>query len=87
MTSHAARRADGSKPVVGSSRKMSSGSPIRARANVEPPPLAAGQRRAQRVRLAGQADQRDGLVDVPRLAVVAGVQLQALAHGQAGLGL
>ena len=32
MTSQAARRAEGSKPVVGSSRKMSSGSPIRASA-------------------------------------------------------
>ena len=33
---------------------------------VEPPPLAAGQPRAERARLPGEADQGDGLVDVAR---------------------
>ncbi len=55
--------------------------------DIEAPALAAGQLRGERVRLLGQADQGDGVVDVARRPVVAGIQLQALAHGQAGLGL
>ena len=84
MTSQAARRADGSKPVVGSSRKMSSGSPMSASAKSSrrrwPPDsrVPSGP--------AGEADQGDGLVDVAWRAVEAGVQGEALAHGQAGLG-
>ena len=41
--SQSARRAAGSRPVVGSSRKTSSGSLTSARATDEPLPLAAGQ--------------------------------------------
>src|SRR6185312_3234574 len=54
--------------------------------DVEPPPLAARERLAGPVRLAAQADERDRVVDRPRRAVVAGVELEALAHRQAGLG-
>src|SRR5215472_2322691 len=54
---------------------------------VEPAPLAARQPGADRVRLAGETDQGDGLVDIPRRAVEPGIHGQALPHGQAGLGL
>src|SRR6266536_1291851 len=52
---------------------------------VQPPPLAAGQPRPDRVGLVGEADQADGLLDVSRSAVV-GVEPHALLHRQAGLG-
>ena len=55
--------------------------------DIQPPALAAGQRGGALVGLSGQVDQRERLLDVARGRVVAGVQLQALAHGQAGLGL
>ena len=87
MTSQAARRADGSKPVVGSSRKISSGSPISASATSRrrrwPPESVLARSSA----CSREADQRERLVDVARRAVVAGVELEALAHGQARLGL
>jgi hypothetical protein len=54
---------------------------------VEPSPLAAGEPGGDRVRSGFEADQFDGLVDVPRRAVEPGVQGQAFAHGQAKLGL
>jgi hypothetical protein len=54
---------------------------------VEPPPLAAGQPGGERACLPGEADQGDGLVDVPRRAVEPGVHGQALTYRQAGLGL
>ena len=47
-TSQAARRAAGSKPVVGSSRKISSGSPTSASAKSSRRALPAGERRARR---------------------------------------
>ena len=85
MTLQAARRADGSKPVVGSSRKMSSGSPMS-------PSATSSRRRCppescspERLRLFGEADELDRVVDVARRRVVARVQLEALAHRQAGL--
>jgi hypothetical protein len=56
MTSQAARRADGSKPVVGSSRKMSSGVPDQRQRDVQPSALSAGQLGAKRVRLSLEAD-------------------------------
>ena len=77
----------GSKPVVGSSRKISSPSPISASATSSrrrcPPESAVARCSA----CSRQADQRERLVDAARARVVAGVQLQALADGQAGLGL
>jgi len=87
MTSQAARRADGSKPVVGSSRKMSSGSPMRARAKSSRRRWPPRQPGADRARLPGETDQGDGLVDVPRRAIEPRVHGQAFADGQAGLGL
>src|SRR5580704_5778332 len=54
---------------------------------IEAAPLAAGEPGAERARLLGQADQGDGLVDIPRRAIEPGVQGQALPDGQAGLGL
>ena len=87
MTSHAARRADGSNPVVGSSRNTMSGSPISARATSSrrrwPPDSCAASVSATSLR----PTERDGVVDVARRLVVAGVELQALADRQAGLGL
>ncbi len=54
---------------------------------VEPPPLAAGQPRAERACLLAETDQGDRLLDVPRRMVEAGVQGQALPNRQSGLGL
>ena len=54
--------------------------------DVEPAPLAARELRRERVRLLVEPDERDRLVDVARFAVVAGVELEALAHGQPRLG-
>ena len=63
MTSQAARRADGSKPVVGSSRKISSGSPISASATSSrrrwPPESAV----ARCVGLLCEVDERERLID------------------------
>jgi hypothetical protein len=53
---------------------------------IEPAPLAARQPAAERARLAGQTDQGDDLVDIPRRAIEPGVHGQALPDGQAGLG-
>ena len=52
----------GSKPVVGSSRKRSSGSPTSASAEVEPALLAAGERLHARVALLLEPDELDHLV-------------------------
>ena len=82
MTSHASRRAAGSKPVVGSSRNSSSGSPISASATSRRrcwPPESLPARRSA---CALEPDQRERLVDGPRRGVVAGEQLERLAHGQ-----
>src|SRR5579863_1667193 len=54
---------------------------------IEPPPLAARQPGAERAGLTSEADQVDGLVDIPRRTIEPGVQGQALADGQARLGL
>ena len=51
-------------------------------AEVEPPPLSAGQLAHERVRLLLQADDSDHFVDGPRPLVVAGEEREALAHGQ-----
>ena len=54
---------------------------------IEPPPLAAGEPGGERACLTGEADQGDGLADVPWRAVEPGVHGQALTYRQAGLGL
>ena len=63
ITSQAARRADGSKPVVGSSRKISSGSPISASATSSRRALAARQPVPRVAGLLAETDERDRLVD------------------------
>ena len=47
MTSHAGRRADGSNPVVGSSRKSELGVADQREGDVEPTPLPARELRAR----------------------------------------
>ena len=83
---HAWRRADGSKPVVGSSRKSRSGSPTRARARSRRrrwPPESSLTRSAL---LAGQAHELDELAGRAPARVVAPVHGEDLRHGQLGLG-
>ena len=68
IVSQAVRRAPGSKPVVGSSRKISSGSPTSARPRSRRrfwPPESV---RHARVGLVGETDDLDHLVDVARAA-------------------
>ena len=62
------RRAIGSKPAVGSSRNSSSGRPDDADRDVEPPPLPAGQLPDPLVRLRGEPDHVEQVVDRPRPA-------------------
>ena len=82
IVSHAARRAPGSNPVVGSSRKTSSGLPIRASPRSSRrfcPPESVRQRASA---LSVEADDVDDLRRVARARVVAAEDLEALAHGQ-----
>ena len=74
------RRAFGSKPVVGSSRNRSSGSPARAIGDVQPPLLAARELAHAGVALLGQPDEVDDLVHVPGRRVVPGVEVDGLAR-------
>ena len=80
--SHAWRRAAGSKPVVGSSRKTSSGSPTSASAKSSrrcwPPDSVTRALRRRRL----QPAQRDRLLDVARRVVEPGPVADRLAHGQ-----
>ena len=82
ISSQERRRADGSNPVVGSSRKSRSGSPTSPRARSSrrcwPPESVLTRAPA----LLAQADQVDHLPGGPRVRVVAAEQLQHLAHGQ-----
>src|SRR5262249_53688031 len=55
--------------------------------NVEATALPARELRRERLGLLVEADERDRLVDVARLAVVAGIKLEALAHGESRLGV
>ena len=55
--------------------------------DIESPTLAARELAGAGVCLVGQPDQGDGVVDPAWRPVVAGVELEALPHGQAGLGL
>ena len=86
MTSQAARRAPGSKPVVGSSRKISSGSPTSASAKSSRrawPPLSV---RARRPGALVQARERQHLVDLARRRVQRGEVLDRLGDGQMRVG-
>ena len=78
------RRADGSKPVVGSSRKIELRVADERDAEIEAPLLAAGERLHARIRLLHQPDELDHLVDVAWPAVVAGEHPVHLADGQRG---
>ena len=81
ITSQAARRAAGSKPVVGSSRNSTSGSPIESEAEVEPALLSARERaHALASRFSSRPTRPITLVDVQRLPVVPGEELEALAR-------
>jgi|SRR5579872_3894454 len=66
MTSQAPRRALGSKPVVGSSRKKDRGVPDDADSEIQPPLLPPGQRLDLALLLAGEADDPDHLADITR---------------------
>src|SRR4029450_797676 len=82
----AVRRAAGSNPVVGSSRKTRSGVPTRGtpRSSLRLCPPDKGLTRAS---LLGAAHELDHLVDVARLRVVAGEKQMCLAHRQQGVQL
>ena len=69
--SHRARRAAGSSPVVGSSRKTSSGSLTSARATAEPLALAARQVLRPGVAPLAELEQVDQLARRPRRRVEA----------------
>ena len=83
----AARRAAGSKPVVGSSRKTRSGIADEGHAEVEPPLLPSRERLQAGVALLAEADEVDDLVDVARVGVVPGEELVRLADVRSGLEL
>ena len=80
IVSQALRRAAGSNPVVGSSRKISSGSPDQRERQVQAAQLTAGERAGHRVLLALQAGERDHLVDVAGMGVHGGEMDERLAH-------
>ncbi len=89
IMSQAARRAAGSKPVVGSSRKTSSGIADERDAEVEPALLPARERLDARIALLAEPDELDHLVDVARARVVAREEPMRLGDGEqrAELGL
>ena len=81
ISSHDWRRAAGSKPVVGSSRKISSGSPAMPSARSSRrrwPPESVG---GARVLAPGQPDELEHLGGRPRVRVGGAVELDRLAHG------
>ena len=78
IVSHAWCRASGSKPVVGSSMKMSSGFPTSARPRSIRRFLPARERSDARVALVAEANERKDLLDVTRAGVVAGEELEDL---------
>ena len=80
--SHSDRRAAGSSPVVGSSRKTSSGSLTRARAIDEPLTLAARQDLGLRVPPFAELEQVDQLVRRTWVRIEAPEQVDDLDHGQ-----
>ena len=82
IISQAARRAAGSNPVVGSSRKRISGSPIRPEREIQPSLLASGERLDATEAFLGQADEVDHVVDIAWRREVAGEQRDVLPHGE-----
>ena len=82
IVSHAVRRAAGSKPVVGSSRKISSGSPTSASPKSSRRRCPPESFRTTRSAFSSQADDVDHLVDRPRVLVVAAEEREALARGE-----
>ena len=80
---HARRRASGSKPVVGSSRKTISGSPTSASPRSRRRRCPPERRAHERVALLLEADELDDVADRPRLRVVAGEQREILGDGEA----
>ena len=81
-TSQASWRAEGSKPVVGSSRNSRSGFTGQGDRDVQPALLAARQLQHPGVALRGQADQVDHLIDRARMRVVPRVHRDRLDYGQ-----
>src|SRR3954454_62210 len=89
MSSHDWRRADGSKPVVGSSRKTSSGSPAipsaRSSRRRWPPDRAAARaswRAPRPPRAVPEPHEVEHLVGRARRGVGGGVELDDLARGE-----
>ena len=85
MTSHASCRAEGSNPVVGSSRNSRSGSPAEGDGDVQPPLLPPGQLQHPGIALGLQADQFDHLVHRARMRVEPCVHRHRLRHGQVAI--
>ena len=85
MSSQVSRRPDGSRPVVGSSRKRSSGLPMIPRPTSSRRCWPPESRLIRSSRLLRQPDQLDHLVDRARVGVVAGVAREHLAHRVVGL--
>ena len=81
-SSHAWRRADGSNPVVGSSRNKQVGIADEPEREIEPALLAARQCADATRRLLVEIDQLDDLVDRTRRRVEARVHREHLAHGE-----
>ncbi len=82
ISSQNSRRASGSKPVVGSSRKSSSGSADDAQRHVQAALLPAGEGVRPGLRLVGQPDPLDHLVRVVGVGVEAGEVPDHLGHRQ-----
>ena len=87
IIAQAPRRAEGSKPVVGSSRKTQVGVAHDPEGDVGPALLPAGQGADAGVSLVTEAGELDRLVDRPRRRVEAGEQRHGLAHRQVGVEL
>ena len=79
ITAQHRRRASGSKPVVGSSRKISSGSPASASAKSRRRRCPPERRRTTRVALRGELDDREQLVERARRPVEAAPRVDQLA--------
>ncbi len=84
ITSHAWWRAAGSKPVVGSSRKTSSGSPISASATSSRRTCPPESWSARASRFSARPTSSIVSADRSRMRVVAGVKLDELADRQLG---
>ena len=85
MRSQVSRRPDGSRPVVGSSRKRRSGLPMIPRPTSRRRCWPPDSRLMRSSRLLGEPDQLDHLVDRTRVRVVAGIAREDLPHRVIGL--